>query len=120
MKFKNEDMFRNIMVMRDIHETGKLGYAIARNMRKMTDAAKEYMDIREDILKKYGNETDDGLYMIPKDKTADFSREMGEYSGIEHDVDVFFVSESDFLNSNMDTQQMFALDWMISQEGNKT
>ena len=92
MKFKNEDMFQNIMVMRTVHETGKLGYAIARNMRKMIDASKEYLDIREQILKKYSSNIDGDKYLIPHEKTEDFESELGEYADIEHDVDVCFVT----------------------------
>lgn len=114
MKLTNEQMFNSIVVLQNLRETGRLGYAIARNRRKLIDESKEYMDIREEILKKYGNENGEGQYYIPKEKTADFSNEISEYSGIEHDVDVFQVSEDEFMSGDLDSNQMFTLDWMIA------
>ena len=114
MKFTNDEMLRSIMMMRDLHETGKLGYAIARNMRKMTDASKEFMDIREQLLQKYGTDTGDGKYTISSDNAIAFSREISEYSEIEHDVDVFCVDEDTFTSGDLDSQQMYVLEWMVS------
>lgn len=115
MKFTNEQMFRCIVAMHDLHETGKLGYAIARNMRKMMDAAKEYLDIREEVLKKYGTDKGDGRYLIPQENTEAFWNEISQYATIEHDVDVFHVSADEFMSGGMDSEQMFILDWMVEE-----
>lgn len=115
MKFTNEQMFQNIIAMHGLHETGRLGYAIARNLRKMTDAAKEYLDIRERVLSKYGTDQGDGRYLVLQENADAFRNELNEYATIEHDVDVFHVTENEFVSGNMDSEQMFMLDWMVGE-----
>lgn len=115
MKFTNEQMFQNIIVMHGLHETGRLGYAIARNLRKMTDAAKEYLDIRENLLSKYGTDQGDGSYFVPPENTEAFKNDIQDYATIEHDVDVFHVTENEFISGNMDSDQMYVLDWMVGE-----
>lgn len=39
MQMTNDLMAANIEILAEANETGKLGYAIARNLRKLRDAA---------------------------------------------------------------------------------
>lgn len=113
MKFTNDEMFQNIMTMSNLYETGRLGYAIARNLRKMKDEAKEYIEIRDQLLDKYGTDNGDGKYSIDQENVPEFTAEIEKYANIEHDVDVFQISEADFVSGNLNSQQMYILDWMV-------
>lgn len=116
MKLTNDQMFQSILVMRVLNEKGKLGYAIARNLRRISDAAKEFLDIRDELLKKYGVDNGNGQYVIPNEKAFDFSKELTEYANIEHDVDIYQIGEDVFVSGNLDSQQMYLLDWMVADE----
>ena len=83
----------------------------------MTDASKEFFDVRDQILNKYGESRGDGRFTIPPENAESFSKEVGEYADIEHDVDVFQIDANEFASGNLDNQQMFALDWMVKPEG---
>lgn len=116
MKLSNQIMFDSILILRSLHETGKLGYACARNLRKLTDESKEFFDAREGILKKYGTINEEGNYAISKDVINDYNKELSEYASIEHEVDVYQIDEETFCSGTIDSQQMYTLDWMVKAE----
>lgn len=100
--------------------TGLFGYAIARNTRKIRDACTEYLNARESLICELGEaDLDDngqptGCFTIKTDTDAfvEFSRRIGSYANIEHDVDLFMVPYN-ALPKQMTAREMFALDWMI-------
>ncbi|MCD8322387.1 MAG: hypothetical protein LUC89_05825 [Oscillospiraceae bacterium] len=117
MKMTNAQMTDALDVLSRAEETGKLGYAIARNRRKLADAAKEYTDIRDKLLTEYGEPLDDGKVLIPTEKVAAFQAGLDDYAGIEHEVDIMTVALDVFTGGGLTSQQMFALDWMVSDDG---
>ena len=58
----------SIQVLTKVQEKGKLGYACARNLRKLMDAAKEYMEIRDQLLAEFGEDQGNGKYGFEPDK----------------------------------------------------
>lgn len=116
MKLTNSEIFESIMVLRNVHEEGKLGYSCARNLRKLSEEAKEFFEIREKLLQKYGTLGENDNYMIEKDKIDSYNKELSEFSEIEIDVDVHQVDEDVFCSGKLDTQQMYTLDWMVKRD----
>ena len=51
MKMTNAQMWEGIQALSCVKETGKLGYACARNLRRLMDACKEYMEVRDRLMK---------------------------------------------------------------------
>lgn len=99
-------------------ETGKLGYAIARNRRKITDAVTEYSRIRDELVTRYGMDNHDGTYQIASvDALKAIQDGLAPYADIAHDVEIMTVSPDDFTGGGLTSQQMFALDWMVSEDG---
>lgn len=115
MKLTNDKIFAGIQILEGLHETGKLGYACARNLRKLRDAGKEFMDKRDELIMKYGEEMEDGRYTIPADKIPALNAEISEYSEIEHEVDIMQVSPDVFCSGSLDSQAMYKLDWMVEE-----
>ena len=114
MKLTNGNMWESIQILTKVNETGKLGYACARNLRKLIDANKEYMEIRDKLLAKYGKPEGQGRYSFEPEQAQKFMEELQEYSNIEHDVDVFQVDEDIFYSGNLTTKEMYILAWMAA------
>lgn len=118
MQMTNGKMFESLMTLAGLTgETGKLGYAIARNRRKIMGEIKEYADVRDKLLRQYGDDKGGGVYTVPPERSADFLRELEPYTGIEHEVDVMTVSAEDMYSGGLTSAQMFALDWMVREGG---
>ena len=116
MKMTNAKMWEGIQTLSTVDETGKLGYACARNLRKLMDACKEYMEVRDSLMMQYGTDEGNGKYTFDQEKAKEFTNAIQEYAVIEHDVDIFQVSEDVFCSGNLTTKEMYALDWMVKTE----
>lgn len=113
MILTNKQMFDSLVVMSNLEETGVLGYAIAKNRRKLMDETHEYAKIREELLKKYGSDLGGGNYELKGEKTVKFFEELKPYDELTVDVPVVCVSEEAFCSGSLTSSAMFALDWMV-------
>lgn len=116
MKLSNSVMFESIQTLTTVKETGKLGYACARNLRRLLDACREYMEERDRLLKEYGTDQGGGQYTFEPANARDFSCKLQEFAVIEHEVDVMQVDEEVFCSGNLTTKEMFTLSWMVKEE----
>ena len=111
----NAQMWESIQTLTGINnETGKLGYACARNLRKLMDACKEYMEIRDRLMMEYGTSEGNGKFTFTPEKAQLFTEAIKEYALIEHDVDVYQVSEDVFCSGKLTSKEMYALGWMVA------
>ena len=115
MMLSNEKMLQSLGVLANVEESGKLGYACARNRRKLLDECKEYMEKRDELLRKYGTEKGNGQFEITAENATDFVSELKEFSDLEFDVDVMTIPEEIFYGGSLTTKEMFILDWMVSE-----
>ena len=117
MKITNIDMDKHLSFLNSISSkvTGKLAYAIARNIRKITSELIEYNEIRNNLIEKYGEVNDNGRYTISVGTEAfnKFVNDIGEYTLIEHEVDICEVDEETICNSSLTAEEMLQLDFMI-------
>ncbi|MCD7882532.1 MAG: hypothetical protein LUI87_02320 [Lachnospiraceae bacterium] len=121
MKMTNEDMRQSIEALATAQETGKLGYAIARNLRKLRDEAKEYLDMRDKLLQKYGTPTKEpGRVLLTSEASKKIEDELAEVKDLESDVDIFTVSEDIFIGGNLKSNQMAVLLWMVTASEKET
>lgn len=116
MKLTNSVMWESIQVLSNTKETGKLGYACARNLRKLMGECREYMEIRDKLLAKYGTPDGTGRYTFEPEKAKEFSKEIIEYAAISHEVDVMQVDEETFCSGSLTTKEMFTLEWMVKED----
>ena len=118
MTMTNAEMASNIEILAQLKETGKLGYAVARNLRKLRDAAKEYLDLRDNLFQEYGHSVGGNRYMVEKDKLPEFLEALNAdgIPDIEHDFEAFQVDEDTFIGGGLNSQQMSALMWMVKED----
>lgn len=94
--------------------TGKVGFAIARNYRRIRDAIQEYIDKKDEIIVKYGEMQSNGSYIITDaDKLKDAEAELNEYSSIKVECDFVKIPDEAFENTDLTAAQMLALEFMM-------
>lgn len=116
MKLTNSVMWESIQVLSKTNETGKLGYACARNLRKLMGECREYMEVRDKLLQQYGTPDGTGRYSFEPEKAKEFSKALTEFASISHDVDVMQVDEETFCSGGLTTKDMFTLEWMVKEK----
>lgn len=115
MKLTNEQMLNGISVLSKLEEKGMLGFAIARNRKKLTEECKEYAEKRDELLKEFGTDIGNGQYQLVPEKIGDFLAALKPYSELEVEVAVMTVSQDVFCSGSLTSSQMFALDWMVEE-----
>lgn len=120
MKLTNKQMDEYYFALDKLSEkaTGRLGYAVARNLRKLSEELVEYQSLKDKAIEKHGEKGDDGVSRIKigSDEYKLYLTEMKEYMEIQHDVPIFFVKESDLMNSDLNAKEMLSIDFMIGKE----
>lgn len=117
MKLTNIQMSNNLLYLNKIANKtkGKLAYAIARNIRKISNEVCEFEKIRNDLIAKYGTADENGISSIKANTDAydKFLKEIEEYIYIEHDVDIYKISEEEIFKSDLTANEILWLDFMI-------
>lgn len=118
----NEDMMYMLMSMEPHLEnaTGKFGYAIARNVRKIKDACTEYLQIRQDLITQFGTEQVDENgnktgaieLKIGSDAYNEFKKQLDEYSEMKYDVEILKIPY-ETLPKDITAKDMLNLEWML-------
>lgn len=99
-----------------------IGYAAARNYRRLADASLDYSKIKSDLLTEYGtplkdeNGNDTNTMAINQsDPNFDEVKSKLEISGnIRHDVTIFTITYEDVINE-LTGNEILQLDWMIEE-----
>lgn len=112
MKMTNIDAYTCLNTMATLKESGKLGFAIAKNMRKLSDELTEFIEKRKELFNTYGTETDSDV-IIPPENIPAFIKVFDEYASIEFEFQPQTVSEEIFCGGSLTSDQMFQLYWMV-------
>lgn len=124
MKFKNCEMGNMIEALEPLLERrDRLGYAAARNTRILTTEAAEYLRRRDELVIQHGEPVNDdagnptGTYRLEKGSDAfdRFARDLEDYAGIEHDVDLYRIPEAEAVGE-LTGRQLLDLWWMLEEE----
>lgn len=115
MRMTNAEGAQCLSIMMNIQEKGRLGFAIAKNMRKLNEELREYSEKRDELIMKYGEQQDGDQYKIPPEKVNDFMNELREYDDMKFDFEPQTISEDDFCSGSLTSDQMYALYWMVSE-----
>ena len=116
MKLTNAQMHESLQILSQAEEEGFLGYAIAKNRRKIAAELTEYLAKRDELLTKYGTPDEPGRYTLTPDAAQQFSAELRPYADTEVEVAVIQVSAEDFCSGGLTSSQMYALDWMVKED----
>lgn len=115
MKQKNAEAYDAFLVMQQAKETGLLGFAIAKNMRKLANELVEYDGKRTELLQKYGAPLGDGRFSFTPENAVKFGDEMSEYDNIEFEFEPMTISEDVFCSGSLTSDQMYSLMWMVNE-----
>lgn len=121
--YTNDDMVQMLTVLDALLTTakGKFGYAVARNVRKIREACTEYLQIRQNLFEELGEEEkdEDGnptgniQIKIGSPEHNELKKRLGEFSNIEHAVEICKVSYS-VLPDDITAGDMLNLEWMLT------
>lgn len=102
-----------------IDDTGLLGYACARNYRRLADATVEYSAIKNDAIRQFGREVlnEAGAvtaYTIEpgSDGFESFKKRVEPFDDIECEVDIMTIPPSEVIGK-MTGRESLEIDWMI-------
>lgn len=119
MKLTNIEMSNHLKSLRSISTKvrGKLGYAVARNIRKISNELIEFENLRLEHIRKYGTENENGECVIKKntEEYHKFLTDMQEYATIAHDVDIYNVDADIVMNSDLTADEMIKIEFMIKE-----
>lgn len=116
MKLTNAKILESIQVLTSAKdEKGLLGYAVAVNLRKLTDEVREYAKKRDELLKEYGTDMGAGKYDFTAESGAAFQEALQPYADMEIDVAVMQIAPEVFYGGNLTSAQMYALSWMAKE-----
>jgi len=101
----------------------KIGYAAARNHRRLADSLVEYIKIRSGLIEKYGeHEKDEAGNELPcitlstgSPNFKMFADELAPFNEMEHDVDIMTLSYSEVIGE-LSGKEILAVDWMLTDE----
>ena len=122
MKLTNVQMDNYLQAMQNISEkiTGKLAYAVARNMRKISEELVEYQNLKNNAIFKYGETGEDGRasILVGSDAYKQFIEEMKDYAEISHDVVIQKITKDELLSSSLNANEILTIDFMVEEGGN--
>lgn len=118
-KLKNAQMVGMLNQLRPIlSRRDKIGYVAARNYRLISECLTEYNAFRDQLIKKYGEETKDedglpivGININSKNFKA-FCDEMSPFNEMEHEVELMTAKYDDVIGL-LSGEEILALDWML-------
>lgn len=120
MKLTNLEMFNYLNALNNISDKvyGKLGYAVARNLRKITNELIEFEDMRLKIFYKYATLNKDNEYELQPNTESyqKFINEINEIAMISHKVDIYKIEPDLVIESNLSAKELNDLIFMIKDE----
>ena len=116
MILKNIEADRYLSMLKSISKevNGKFGYAVARNIRELTNSLKEYMQIKNELIVKYGEQKGNEFSLsVNSEGFKAFQNELKSYADIEHDVPIMSVEAEEIYGSILTADKISELFFMI-------
>ena len=100
-----ETLALNLQTMLDVK--GITGFKIARNLRMIQDELREYIQFKEGLFRKYGEEKD-GQLIVDKDSPniSEFLKELDKLNQQEVQFDFRKITEDELAESGLTARQM--------------
>lgn len=120
MKLTNKELYDNLSSLVEISDkvTGKIGYAVSYNIRKLTNEIPEYEKMRDELINKYGEKDETGQVGIKIGSEAyeKYMSEMKQYDDIEFDINIIMVKPEDLESSDLTAKEMLGMSFMIDED----
>lgn len=113
MKMNNEQMLNSLICLSHLEEKGVLGFAIAKNRKKIAAEVQEYSQKRDELLKEYGTDIGEGKFQLLPENATKFFEALKPFGKLTVDVPVMRVTPEVFCSGNLTTSMMETLDWMV-------
>lgn len=111
MKTTNGKAFEILMCLANARESGRLGYAIAKQRRLIETEIQEFLAVRNKAIA--SNMTDGSM---TEDGAAAANEEIREVVDIPCDFPVCSVPLEVFTGGGLTSDQMYALDFMVEED----
>lgn len=114
-------MYNYIDILSDyLDRVDLIGYAAARNTRRLHDGCLEFINCRERLISQYGHDETDKKghktgrkYINTKDPNfEEFKSEIEKYANIEHDIEIMKIPYSETIGK-LSGSEILNLDWML-------
>jgi hypothetical protein len=116
MILTNAQMFDSVATLASAKdEKGLLGYAIAINLRRLTNEVREYAAKRDELLAEHGTNAGNNKYNLTHEAAKAFNDALAPYSDLTCDVQVMQVAPEVFYGGELTSAQMYALNWMVKE-----
>lgn len=111
METTNGKAFEILLTLAALEETGRLGYAIAKQRRVIETELKEFIEIRNRAIMTHmaGGE-------MSEDGAAAANAEIAEVIDMPCVFAVYTIPEDVFTSGGLTAQQMYQLDFMVEEE----
>lgn len=121
MKLTNLIMLQYITYLNEIapKTKGKLGYAVSRNIRKISEELIDFEQARMNLIYKYGVLNAESQEYIISEDTSEYKKFLDEInilSSIEHNVDIYKIDIDSIIQSDLTAQEMNNIFFMIEEE----
>lgn len=118
MNLTNEQADIYLSVLNSISNkvSGKLGYAVARNIRVLKESLSEYTDIKNKLITQYGESKDNTIELrTDSPNFAKFMTDIKEYNHIEHDVNIMQIEPEEIYKSDLTADIISNIMFMIKE-----
>lgn len=129
LTLQNMDMASMLFCLEPFLEsaTGKFGYAVARNVRKLREACTEFLQIRQNLIQELGEKRFDeegrftGTIAIDteSDKFLEYGKRLGDVSDISHTVEIYKIPY-ELLPDSITAKDMLTLEWMLIEDNGES
>ena len=91
---------------------GSIGFKIAYNIRKLSDELREYIQFKQELFKKYGEEVEGNL--VINKESGNFPLFIKELNELDQEIEIPLMkfSEKDLIDSGLSAKQM-SLIWEL-------
>lgn len=111
----NAQAYEVLMTITQTQETGLLGYALAKNRRRIEAELATYLETRQEIINKYAVDGEEGRY-IPEDRLMDANAELLPFNALPCEFEPYTVSPEVFTGGGLTSEQMYTLDFMVKED----
>lgn len=127
IKLTNERIVDSVDTLKELNNAKlpvKVAYAITKNINKIDNELKAYIEEKSKLIDKYGEKDKEGKLKIDekgniplkKEYIEDYNKDIKELLSIENEIDIHMIELYDLLNSNysISPAELTVIDFMIN------
>ena len=109
------DLSKNV-ANANLHLPVKVNFYLQKNVSAIVSMAEEIEKARNEIFQKYGTADDEGNYQFANEVIDEVNHELGDLFSLEQEVPIYEIALDDFGNTELDSNQVRAISYMIKDE----